>query len=326
MIDPKKTKLAKQIRHKSPLLGCRFDPSGKYVFAGAQDNTVQRWEWATGKKVAFVGHNSWIRALAFDAKGKRLFSADWAGKLLAWSIEEAKPKPILNLDAHKGFVRDLETSPDGKWLASAGNDHKVRLWSIPDLKLAREFTGHDRHVYNLTFHPDGKHLVSIDLKGVIKQWNLETGNLVREMDAKILYKYDKTFRAEIGGAKAMVFTADGQTLICAGMTNVSNAFAGVGNPLFVSFDWKTGKRAKLYKPSKAFRGSGWGVEAHPDGTILGVGAGGGGGSLWFWKPGQEKSIHAMKLPTNSRDLDLHPDRKHIAIAFGDGSLRVYQLT
>ena len=41
------------------------------------------------------------------------------------------------------------------------------------------------------------------------------------------------------------FSADGAYLVCAGITNVSNAFAGTGNPLFVLFDWKTGKSTYL---------------------------------------------------------------------------------
>ena len=89
-VDPAKTKLVKELKHNSPLIGCRFDPAGRFVFAGAQDNTVQRWEIATGKRTAFEGHKSWVRALAFA--GDTLFSADgWhlegcpaVGPALAW--------------------------------------------------------------------------------------------------------------------------------------------------------------------------------------------------------------------------------------------------
>lgn len=324
-IDPKKTKELKKIKLPSPLLGCRFDPSGKYVFAGAQDNSIRRWDWSTTKATAFTGHKSWIRALAFDNSGKTLFSGDYRGRLLVWDVEGDGKKPVKDIDAHRGFLRALAVNPTGKLLASCGNDHQIRIWSIPDCKMTTELTGHECHVYNVAFHPDGKHLVSADLKGKVKQWDLATGNVVREFDGSILHKYDKNFRADIGGVRSMDFSADGSLLLCAGITNVSNAFAGVGNPLFVGFDWKTGKPAKNFKPAKAFRGSGWGVVTHPSKLILGVGAGGGGGALWFWKPESDKSIHMLKLPTNARDLDLHVDNRHIAIAFADGYARVYGL-
>ena len=42
-VDPAMTKPVKELKHNSPLIGCRFDPSGRFVFAGAQDNGVQRY-------------------------------------------------------------------------------------------------------------------------------------------------------------------------------------------------------------------------------------------------------------------------------------------
>ena len=83
-IDPAKTHPLKDYKHDSPLLGCRFDPSGQYVFAGAQDNNVVRWHLESGKKTLLTGHKSWVRALAFPAKERILFSADYAGRILAW--------------------------------------------------------------------------------------------------------------------------------------------------------------------------------------------------------------------------------------------------
>ena len=102
------------------------------------------------------------------------------------------------------------------------------------------------------------------------------------MDAKILHKYDNGFGADIGGVRSMAFDAEGKYLACAGITNVSNAFAGVGNPLVVVFDWATGKQKVQLKPRTPFQGTAWGVLFHPGGWVLGVG-GGNGGVFWAWK-------------------------------------------
>ena len=98
-IEPTKTKLLKDYKHNSALVGCRIDPTGKYVFAGAQDNSVQRFEIDTGKKAAFDGHKSWVRALAFSKDGKTLFSADWTGKVLVWNAADEKPAPRQTISA-----------------------------------------------------------------------------------------------------------------------------------------------------------------------------------------------------------------------------------
>ncbi len=148
----------------------------------------------------------------------------------------------------------------------------------------RASAGHDSHVYNVAFHPDGRSLVSADLKGIVKVWDLGKGVVEREMDAKILHKYDSGFGADIGGVRGMAFNSAGTLLACAGITNVSNAFAGVGNPLVVLFDWKTGKQKQLLRPKVNFQGTAWGVAFHPRGFLLGVG-GGNGGVLWAWQAG-----------------------------------------
>ena len=49
-INPPGTRLLQQYTHTSPMMGCRFDPSGRFVFGGAQDNTISRWDLTNGQK------------------------------------------------------------------------------------------------------------------------------------------------------------------------------------------------------------------------------------------------------------------------------------
>jgi len=321
--DPPATKLGVEWKHNSPLLGCRFDPSGRFVFAGAQDNSIQRWEIATGKKTALAGHQSWARPLAFDTAG-HLISGDCAGRILWWDAAAETPAPLRTVEAHDGWVRGLAVSPDGKLLASCGNDNLVKLWTI-DGKPVSQFAGHTRHVYNVVFHPDGQQLASGDLLGVVKHWDRAKPAAVRDFDASVMHKYDPTFRASIGGARSMTFSADGSQLALAGIINVSNAFAGIGNPAVVLFDWQSGKRAQMLQPQAAFQGTMWGVVHHPDRFWIGA-AGGSGGGMWFWKPSEEKAYHMLKLPNNGRDLALHPDGIRLAVPHADGALRLYHMT
>ena len=49
-IDPTKTHQVAEFEHDKPLTTCRIDPTGEFVFAGAEDLHVYRWELATGEK------------------------------------------------------------------------------------------------------------------------------------------------------------------------------------------------------------------------------------------------------------------------------------
>lgn len=60
--DPVLTHIAKDLVHTRPLVSCRFDPSGKFVFAGGEDNRIWRFDIASAAKTELVGHDSWARA------------------------------------------------------------------------------------------------------------------------------------------------------------------------------------------------------------------------------------------------------------------------
>ena len=54
-------------------------------------------------------------------------------------------------------------------------------------------------------------------------------------------------------------SGDGKRLACSGITNVTNAFAGVGNPSVVEFDWEAGKQRVAYLSKGKLRGVAWGA-------------------------------------------------------------------
>ena len=324
IVDPARTRMVQELRHNSPLLGCRFDPTGRFVFAGAQDNTIQRWELSGGQRVSLEGHRSWSRALAFQASNRKLISGDYAGRVLIWPFDAATPTPERTVEAHRGWVRAIAVSPDGQRFATCGNDNLVKLWNCANGEMERELAGHTCHVYNVAFHPSGTHLASADLRGNVKDWDLSDGREVRTLDCAVLFRYDPTFRADHGGIRSMAFNADGSLLACAGITNVSNAFAGIGNPAVVLFNWQNGERRQVLRPQAAFQGTAWGVQFHPSGFIAGAGAGN-GGALWFWRPDQAASFHTVALPNNARDLHLHPDGRRLAIPFFDNMVRIYDM-
>lgn len=128
---PEKAHVVKDYACKRPLISCRFDASGRYVFAGAEDNAIHRWELATGKEALLAGHESWVFAIASHPKDDLIVSGGCDGRLIWWRASEEKPAAIRRVEAHRGWVRSLAVSPDGSILASCGNDRMVRLGRSP---------------------------------------------------------------------------------------------------------------------------------------------------------------------------------------------------
>ena len=246
--------------------------------------------------------------------------------MIAWNSTAEAPTAERTVDAHNGWVRAVAVSPDGKLLASGGNDNLVKMWNTADGALVHECPGHASHVYSVAFHPTGATLVSGDLKGVVKEWDASTWQEKRQLDASPLWKYDAGFRADMGGVRVMAFNGDGKLLACAGFTEVSNAFAGIGNPLVVVFDFEKGEKQTQLVSSKKLRAPATGVRFHRDGFVIGSAGGIDGGHLLFWKLDQPNEFFHLKLPNACREFDLHPDGLRLATAHQDKTLRLWQMT
>ncbi len=318
---PKETHVALTFTHgQAPLLSARFDPLGKYVFAAGHDRLISRFSFPDGRQTRFPEeHDSWIRGLAITPDGQTLLTGGYDGRLIWWPATADQPQPVRKIDAHDGWVREVAVSPDGRLVASCGNDNRVKLWDAASGQLVWELVAHTRHVYNVAFHPDGTSLVSNDLLGNFKHWELSTGNPLRELRLEQMHKYDNTFKADIGGARGMSFSRDGRLLAACGITEVSNAFAGVGKPTVELVDWQTAKPVK--RLVEAGKGVAWGVVLHPDNYVVAAY----GDVLLFWTYTENKLHHQAKLGNVVFDLSLHPDGLHLATAHHDGKVRISRM-
>lgn len=320
--DPAQTHIAKTFTHTSPLISCAFDPTGRFVFAGAEDSKVIRWDLASGTQAELVGHDSWVQSLAFSPGGETLITAGYDGRLIWWAASADSPVPIRTIQAHQGWIRALAVSPDRQTLATCGNDLLVKLWSLADGAAIRDFKGHERHVYQVAFHPDGRQLLSGDLTAKFIHWDVTTGQAVRNFTVANLSKYDPGFQADYGGPVCLAFAPDGKCFAAGGLTEVTNAFAGHCKPLIIQVDWESTKDLISHLNKGGSEGTTRAVVWHPEGFLISTSGGQGGGHLFFWKRDQKDEFHSFKLGNTSRDLALHPDGLRLATAHHDKNLRI----
>jgi WD40 repeat protein len=190
---------------------------------GADGGTV--WLWSTDGKPErrqvirlFPPGSPWLHGLAMSPEGRHLATANPDGTVTILRLARPgavfapKAPPLVKaLAGHTGKVTAVAYSPDGKRLASGGEE-EVHIWNARTGALDRSLPvkGKGKRFNALTFSPDGKYVLTAPenlprgQQNSITIWEARTGKLAGALEG------------HTGGLLQIWFSPDGKLLVSAG--------------------------------------------------------------------------------------------------------------
>ncbi|MFT4600168.1 MAG: WD40 repeat protein [Arenicella sp.] len=121
---------------------------------------------------------------------------------LSWfcAFSELKPEVVLTT-GHSGQINAIVASPDGRFLASSGNNKVIKIWELATTQEYRTLSGFDGRMNNIIFSKDNIHLAGSSSQGELIVWNVLTGEEVFALYGK---------RTTLSG---LAFSKDGKKII-----------------------------------------------------------------------------------------------------------------
>jgi polar amino acid transport system permease protein len=207
-------RLVRSIDAGGPLRAATLSTNRRVLATLAEDGTVRIWDPGTGAALQSFGPGQGPRlALALSADGALLAAGSgpdvevWSagsGQQLQvlqgrWQDEQTKDRWL----GHRGDVRALAFSPDGKTLLSGGTDALLVVWNLETGLAGTPVEGHWGAVNRLVFSPDGRSLLSGCTDSKVRAWTALGKNIA-------------TYEGHLGGVESLAFVPGAEEVLSGG--------------------------------------------------------------------------------------------------------------
>ena len=251
----------------------------------------------TAPRAQLVGHTRDVLAVGYDARGTRLVTAGADRVIRIWDAATGEPRSTITTPAGS-VVTAIAFSPDGKLLATTGDDGSSRLRDPVTGRISRTLRGHPGGATAVAFSPDGKLLATAGKDGKAHLWNPTTGKRVRVLSG------------HTGGTSGLAFSADGDLLATVG--------ADGGARLWRT---RTGEPVRNVAPSAPSPLAC--VAFSPDGSQLAFGSEDGRTVLWKVADGSRRELAGATGAEHT--VAFSPDGTRLASAGEAGTTTVWDV-
>lgn len=175
-----------------------FSPDSKILATVDGKGIIQLWKTTSWQKqTTFKTNEENINYIEFSFNGEILITRGLKGIKLLNASTGKEEFAIKSKERYTSWA----FSPNGKLLALATDDNRVKLWDVAKAQAITTFEGHTDIVFSIAFSPDSKTLATGSADETVKLWNIATAQELLTLEAKL------------GSVRSVGFSPDGKTLV-----------------------------------------------------------------------------------------------------------------
>ncbi|HMA53291.1 MAG TPA: WD40 repeat domain-containing protein [Acidobacteriota bacterium] len=175
---------------------------GRLVTAGGTCD-IRIWDARSGRQLCRVAtkniEGGIVAALTPD--GRRIISSNmgYSQEANVWSARTGRH--LRTLEGHRGEVRAIAVSPDGRRIVTGGLDGLIKIWDAESSKERGSLEAHRGPVRTLAVTPDNLRVISGSDDTTLKIWDLKVEKLL------------DTLRGHTGPVHSVAVSADGRRIV-----------------------------------------------------------------------------------------------------------------
>jgi WD40 repeat protein/tRNA A-37 threonylcarbamoyl transferase component Bud32 len=159
--------------------GLMFSKDQTKLIATTSRGQVSIWSVPDGKLLQEPQQiRSTIQPTELASDGKRFGTGSVDGFVRVWDVSTGRT--LIEMK-HGSEINSIGFSPDSRWIASAGEDHRVQVWDSQTGNRKISLVGHKNEVMRVRFTPDGLRIITASLDRTARVWDIETGQVIHQL-------------------------------------------------------------------------------------------------------------------------------------------------